>query len=191
VASEEREDPQTKGLPYGGAHITHVVASTHVCCLQAIASPFFFFILATAPFSTRNLGQQSQPAHMCNHVQGARSPVSSAPQSISCPAPTTLWRLHFAICHWRFAETRPLNIKAHAPLPFPGKLFAELEFRKRASESIVATWSILKRICLVSNGSASGWRMLFQSTKSPDKIELPVQAALVKLTCPGNPNKKS
>jgi len=81
-------------------------------------SPFF---LAAAPFSTRNLGQQSQPAHMCTHVQATRTPDSSAgPQSISCPASTALWRLHFGIFHWRLAETRPLLTRAHA-LDFPQK----------------------------------------------------------------------
>lgn len=35
--------------PYGGAHITHVVPSTHVCCLQAIASTSTLALASTSP----------------------------------------------------------------------------------------------------------------------------------------------
>lgn len=178
VPEGQRGDPwRSRGLPYGGAHITHVVASTHVCCLQAIASGrrhFFFFVAFLAAirrccslFHSHNLGQQSQAAHMCNHVQdSARSPQSM----VSCPAPASLVATPF----W------------HLPLALPGKhapatsgacsgivlckespVRVELEFRKRADRT---TWTILKRICLVSNGSgASGWRRFFPSTKKNQK----------------------
>lgn len=144
--------------PYGGAHITHVVPSTHVCCLQAIASAtrcrrrhrrqrrcrHFFAFSLRHPILGSNRSR-----HICASVA---CQLHRCPNELSDVVETPFW-----FYHWRFVQDTPTAMQGACSAS--SSLEFEFDFRNKVERH--ATNSL----CSVSNANArrgtSGWRMLW------------------------------
>lgn len=144
--------------PYGGAHITHVVPSTHVCCLQAIASAtrcrrrhrrqrrcrHFFAFSLRHPILGSNRSR-----HICASVA---CQLHRCPNELSDAVETPFW-----FYHWRFVQNTPTAMQGACSAS--SSLEFEFDFRNKVERH--ATNSL----CSVSNANArrgtSGWRMLW------------------------------